>query len=106
MYLALRKINHLAGALLISSALIFSPNSFANDRMMEYKNPGMMGQGMMGMCHLATSENVKMNITETSEGFTVTYSAKDKKEIFRLQKMAKIAKLSQELKEEESTDKK
>ena len=67
-----------------------------------------MGQGMMGaggMCPYTSMENVKTNITETSDGVTVTYTAKDKKDIARLQKIAKMSKLSQEIYEEEEQTK-
>lgn len=67
--------------------------------------PGMMGAGMMGgphmgFCPMSNLDNVQMNIVETKDGVTVTYTAKDKKDIQRLQKMAQIMKLTQEMETE------
>lgn len=92
-------------------AFSFSQSIFADDKNSEYVGRGMMGRGyygrgmmgagMMDGCPYATSENVKMNVTETADGVTIHYSAKDKKDITRIQKMAKMSKLSQEINEEE-----
>ena len=90
--------------------IIFSQNIYAKGNESEYMGrrmmgSGMMGSGMMGMCSPGSLENVKTNINETRDGFTVTYTAKDKKDIARLQKIAKINKLSQEINEEEAENK-
>lgn len=113
MNFTLKKISSLGCALLFSSTLVFAQSSFAKDKPVE--KPGMMGQGMMGqgmmghgmgMCPLSSMEDVKMTVTETSDGVTISYSAKDKKDVSRLQKIAKISQLTQELKEEEQKEKK
>lgn len=102
---------------IFSALLIFSQGISAKEKGYEYMGRGMMGQGYMGagmgpgmmgaggMCPYSSMENVKTNITETSDGVTVTYTAKDKKDVARLQKMAKMQKLSQELNEEEEQTK-
>ena len=112
-------------AFLFSLAVIFSQNISAKEKasenmgngmmgqgIMDQENMGrgmmgrnMMGQGMMGMCNSSAFENVKTNITETSDGVTIAYTAKDKKDIARIQKIAKLNKLSQELNEEEVQNK-
>ena len=43
-----------------------------------------IGHGMIGMCSSGLFENVKTNIIETSDGVTITYTAKNKKDIARL----------------------
>jgi hypothetical protein len=98
-------------------AILLSPNSFAKEnedtRWGKYPmghmmmGPSMMGTrgGMAGMCPMSMLDNVKVTVSEVKDGVTLTYTAKDKKDIVRIQKMAQIMKLSQDL-EEEDTPKK
>lgn len=83
--------------------VLFSQNSFSKDKKTEYMGHGMMGQGrsMMGMCSGTEMKNITMTTADTTDGVTITYSAKDKKDVVRLQKMAQMHKLAQELKEDE-----
>lgn len=98
---------------IFSTLLIFSQGLFAKEADYEYMGRGMMGSGRMmgsggmgiGMCPYSSLENVKTNVTETSDGVTITYTAKDKKDVARIQKIAKMNKLSQELEEEEAQKK-
>lgn len=60
----------------------------------------MMGRNGMGMCPLPLLEDVKVTYAETKDGMTIIYTAKDKKDIERIRKMAQIMRLSQELDEE------
>jgi hypothetical protein len=87
----------LISVMVLSLTVVFYSKVDAKGRM-----AGNMGSGMMGMCPNNSLENVKTNITETADGVTITYSAKDKKDIIRLQKMAKMHKLAEELNEEET----
>ena len=97
---------------LFSALLLLSQGISARESRYDYMGRGMMGAGMGpgmmgagGMCPYTAMENVKTNITETSDGVTVTYTAKDKKDIARLQKIAKMQKLSQEIYDEEEQTK-
>lgn len=56
--------------------IIFSQNSFANDKNSENIGSGMMGSGMMGMCPSSSLENVKTSVIQASDGATITYTAK------------------------------
>lgn len=100
--------------LILITALFLSFNVYADTRddwrgyHMGYgagMGPGMMGQPGMGMCPMSMMDDVKVSVTETKEGATITYTAKDKKDILRIQKMAQIMKLSQELEAEDKEKK-
>jgi hypothetical protein len=99
------------GIVLFSLTVIMSQSLYSKENIQRGMGRGMMegngmvGHGMMGMCSSNMLENVKTNITETADGVTITYSSKDKKEVVRLQKMAKIHKLAEELNEDETVKK-
>lgn len=110
MIYSFKKIIFLNLVFALSAIALFPQNISARENNMhhmgsEMMGKRMMGNHMMGMCPSFGGENVKTNITETSDGVTITYSAKNKKDIARLQKLAKINKLSQELDEEEGQNK-
>jgi hypothetical protein len=88
------------GVVLFSLTVMMSQSLYSKENIQRG-----MGHGMMGMCSSNMLENVKTNITETADGVMITYSSKDKKEVVRLQKMAQMHKLAEELNEDETVKK-
>jgi hypothetical protein len=88
------KSKKIIGVVLFSLTVIMSQSLYSKENIQRG-----MGHGMMGMCSSNMLENVKTNITDTPDGVTITYSSKDKKEDMRLQKMAQMHKLAEELNE-------
>lgn len=96
------KYLELASALVITAMLSVSataketePSWWGRHHMGSMMGPGMMGG--YGLCPMSMLDEVRATITETKDGVTITYSAKDKQDIDRIHKMAQIMKLSQEL---------
>ena len=102
MILSFEKMVNFGCSFILVAVIVFSQNIYAKEKNSVFMGAGMAGHGMMGMCSpLSSIDNIKTNITETSDGVTITYTAKNKKDISRIQKIAKMNKLSQELNEEE-----